>query len=120
MNKAAHRVIEKGSDTSGLGRWCWTQYRRKVSNALRVILAYRPNYPSGPFTVHAQHAYFLTQKGESCCTHLAFLEDLATDLAHFLELGDQIILMVDANSNLKKQRFSKSNGRSLSQRGHNG
>jgi len=57
--------------------------------------------------VHAQHAYFLTQKGESCCTHLAFLEDLATDLAHFLELGDQIILMADANSNLKNSDFQR-------------
>ena len=37
MNKAAHRVIDKGLDASGLGRWCWTQYRGKASNTLRVI-----------------------------------------------------------------------------------
>ena len=53
MNKAAHRVIEKGSDTSGLGRWCWMRYCGKVSNTLRVISAYRPNAPNGPFTVYA-------------------------------------------------------------------
>ncbi len=29
MNKAAHRVIDKGLDASGLGRWCWTRYRGK-------------------------------------------------------------------------------------------
>jgi hypothetical protein len=29
MNKAAHRVIDKGLDASGLGRWCWMRYRGK-------------------------------------------------------------------------------------------
>jgi len=63
----------------------------KASNTLRVITAYRLNYTNGPFTVYAQHAYYFTQKGDSRCPRLAFLEDLASDLTLFLELGDQII-----------------------------
>lgn len=35
------------------------------------------------------------------------MEDLASDLANFLEQGDQIILMVDANSNLKNSDFQR-------------
>jgi hypothetical protein len=44
INKAAHQVIEKGFDQSLLGRWCWTRFKGKGNQTLRVI-AYRPNPP---------------------------------------------------------------------------
>lgn len=34
INKMSHRVMERGSDQTGLGRWCWTRYRGK--NADRI------------------------------------------------------------------------------------
>ena len=74
LNKTAHRVISKGQDASKLGRWCWTRYRGKQHHTLRIITAYRPNPPGGPFTVYAQHRHhFNNIKDESnwipynCC-----------------------------------------------------
>jgi hypothetical protein len=45
INKAAHRVIQKGSDNYNLGRLSWTRYKGKGKHTLRIIVAYRPNPP---------------------------------------------------------------------------
>jgi hypothetical protein len=45
-NDIAHRVAEKGSDPSELGRWTWTKLRGKNNHNLLIIAAYRPNPPS--------------------------------------------------------------------------
>lgn len=58
INKAAHRVMEKGMDPSNLGRWTWTRYKGKRNHFLRIFVAYRPNPTQGPFTVYAQHNAF--------------------------------------------------------------
>jgi len=34
VNKAAHRVVDKGIDSSNLGRWSWTRYKGKESHTL--------------------------------------------------------------------------------------
>jgi hypothetical protein len=59
IGPAAHRVAEKGGDPSNLGRWSWTRYQGKNNQTLRIITAYWPNHPNGPFTVYAQqNAHF--------------------------------------------------------------
>jgi len=58
VNKAALRVIGKGQDQTNLGRWSWTRYKGKGNHTLRILVAYRPNPPQGPFTVYAQHNSF--------------------------------------------------------------
>ena len=40
INKAAHRIIKRGQDPSGLGRWIWTLYRGRHNVTLKVIVAY--------------------------------------------------------------------------------
>jgi hypothetical protein len=35
------------------------------------------------------------------CPRTAFLEDLAAEISEFLEAGDQIVLLIDGNSNMK-------------------
>jgi hypothetical protein len=65
LDKAAYRVVEKGQDPSRLGRWCWTRFWGKSQHTLRVITAYRPNPPGGPFTVYAQHATFFNTSGDN-------------------------------------------------------
>jgi hypothetical protein len=40
LNKSSHRVISKGIDTTGLGRWRWTRYHGKNNLTLRIIVAY--------------------------------------------------------------------------------
>jgi hypothetical protein len=66
INKASHRVVEKGKDNSNLGRWVWTRYRGRNNQTLRIIAAYRPNPPSGPFTVYAQQNAYFHSIGKTC------------------------------------------------------
>jgi hypothetical protein len=102
VNKAAHRAIEKGFDKSNLRRWCWTRYKGKGNQTLRVIVAYRPNPPQGPYTVYAQqNAYFHTISRD-ICPRKAFIADLEEELTSFLAAGDHIILMIDGNTNMKR------------------
>jgi len=41
VNKGAHRVVECGKDSRGLGRWAWTRYRGRSGVNLRFVTAYR-------------------------------------------------------------------------------
>jgi len=44
----------------------WTRYKGKGTQSLRIITAYRPNPPQGPFTIYAQQNTFSVQsKGTS-------------------------------------------------------
>jgi hypothetical protein len=58
--------VEKGKDNSNLGRWVWTRYRGRNNQTLRIIAAYRPNPPSGPFTVYAQQNAYFHSIGKTC------------------------------------------------------
>jgi hypothetical protein len=101
IGTAAHRVAEKGQDSSNLGRWCWTRYRGRNNHTLRIISAYCPNPPNGPFTVYAQQNAYFNSIGSSRCPRLAFLQDLCEDIKLFLEAGDNIILVLDGNTNMR-------------------
>ncbi len=76
-----------------------------IDRAAHVILVHRSNPPNGPFTVYAQHAFYLNLKGDSRCPRIAF----SKDLCHFLSMfdqGDHIVLLIDANSNMKLSDIS--------------
>jgi hypothetical protein len=103
INKAAHRVVSKGSDPSNLGRWTWTRYRGRNNHTLRIICAYRPNPPSGgPFTVYAQHKIYFNSIEDQRCPRAAFIQDLCEAINGFKSEGDHIILLLDGNSDMHK------------------
>jgi hypothetical protein len=102
INQAAHRVIEKGYDKTLLGRWSWTRFQGKNGQTLRIIVSYRPNPPQGPHTGYAQQNAYLHSVRRDICPRKAFLADLVEDLTDFIEQGDNIILMLDGNSNMKQ------------------
>jgi hypothetical protein len=60
IGTVTHRIAGKGVDTSLLGRWSWTLYKGKNNQSLKIDSAYRPNPPSGPFSVYAQHRHYFT------------------------------------------------------------
>jgi hypothetical protein len=101
LNQAAHRVSDKGKENSNLGRWCWTRYRRINNHTLRVLTGYRPNPPSGPLTVYAQHRSYFNHINDNRCPRTAFLQDLCADIQEFMEAGDHIILPIDGNTDMK-------------------
>ena len=106
-NQAAHRVISSGFDKSNLGRWAWTRYKGRGSSTLSIISAYRPNPPTGPKSVYAQHNVYFLSKGVNQCPRKSFLEDLQKDLTEFMESGDQLILMLDGNCNMRDSDLQK-------------
>ena len=102
IDKAAHRVTNKGQDPSGLGRWVWVRYRGKNNITLRIFTAYRPNPPSeGPFTVYAQHRSHFNSIADNRCPRIAFVEDLMIELQDSLSAGDNIIIMLDGNEDMR-------------------
>jgi hypothetical protein len=107
VNKAAHRAVEKGYDESRLGRWVWTRFKGRGNQTLRIIVAYRPNPPQGPFSVYAQQNAFFHSINREICPRHAFLSDLIVDIKKFLDMGDHIILMLDGNSNMKGSDLSR-------------
>jgi hypothetical protein len=73
-----------------------------------VVTAYHPNPPGGPFTVYAQHASYFNSVGDNWCPRLAFLQDLERELQSFLLDGDQIVLSIDGNANMKNSDLKSS------------
>ncbi len=74
---------------------------------MRIIVAYRPNPPQGPFSVYAQQNAFFHSINREICPRHAFLSDLIVDIKKFLDMGDHIILMLDGNSNMKGSDLSR-------------
>jgi len=107
INQAANRAVDKGFDKSNLGRWVWTKHKGRGNHSLRVITAYRPNPPQGPFTVYVQHNAHFHTIGRDVCPRIAFVTDLVEEIQQFMEAGDHIILLIDGNSNMKSSDLSK-------------
>jgi len=75
VNKACHRIMKKGSDPSGLGRWCWTRYRGRDGLTLRVVSVYCPHDKGEDLSVYAQHRFWYNQNGQQRIPRVAFWED---------------------------------------------
>ena len=42
IEKMANKVIKKGQDTAGLGRWSWVLVEGKENKKVRIVSVYRP------------------------------------------------------------------------------
>jgi len=107
-NKAAHRVAGLGQDTSGLGRFCWTTYRGKDNLILRVIASYRPcKSKNGHLLVLQQQWWYLDQNQPENANHpwKRFWMDLQKVLTEWMEQGDQIIMGVDVNEDIRMEEI---------------
>ncbi len=100
INEAAHRVLDKGIDDSNLGRWCWTRYKGRNNHILRIVCAYRQNFPTGHLSVYSQHRSTLLEREDERYPRKAFLQDLEKLLAMASQQGKNIILMLDGNTNM--------------------
>lgn len=106
INRAAHRTTGKGIDASGLGRWCWTQYKGKKNHFLQSFSCYCPNPPNGPLSVYAQHRHHLLKHQDEICPRQAFIEDFCLAAKQALDEGDRLIIMLDGNSDMKGSNLS--------------
>jgi hypothetical protein len=102
LNKAAHRVASSGQDLSGLGRWAWTRYRGCNGISLRCITAYRPvRNTAGAMSVWNQQRSYFDTKDDDRCPRDIFISDLLTEVTTWLESGDQLVLAMDANEDIR-------------------
>ena len=104
-NTMSPRVIGKGKDPTGLGRWTWTRLRGK-DRAVTMISAYRSCKPStvGIQTVYEQHARALPLDQEP---RSQFLLDLRKSIAKIQSTGDVVFVGMDLNDPIERHNFQK-------------
>jgi len=94
-----------GRDGTGLGRWTWMQYRGWNGLILQAICAYRPCMPSGMnkvFSVYAQHGRYFDMLKDDVCPWHAFVRDIGKELDAWLEMGNHIVIALDANEDMRQ------------------
>ncbi len=103
MDKTMNRAFERRKDASRLGQWTWTRYQRKDGINTRVTVAYRQYQPFtlGMLTVYAERMVYLENADDDHSLPRAFIKDLQKDIKQCQEQGDKIILMLDANEDLR-------------------
>jgi hypothetical protein len=106
IGTSAHRAVARGIDNSLLGRWCWTMYKGKNNQTLKVYSAYRPNPPSGPFSVYAQHRQFFATRSSDICPRQAFLDDLSQDIQKSMDDGHHLVILLDGNDDMRASATS--------------
>ena len=107
INKGAHRVMEQGKDLRGLGRWAWTRYRGKGGVNLRYVAAYRPVLnKTGIISVWSQQRGYFDSINDDRCPRDIFTDDLCKEIVQWLETGDQLIIGLDANEDVRNGSFS--------------
>ena len=111
LNKACHRAQRTDTpiDPTGLGRWSSIVFRGSHGIVLRVITAYRvcqQQYP-GPNTSAAQHHRYMLLQGDTRHSRDAILQDLKTSVLNFHEAGEQIILMMDCNEDVRCEEMQE-------------
>ena len=75
------KMMERGSDPWGYGRWTYVRYQGKAGKSLLVIGAYRVGRRTGnpgPTTAWFQQKVLLTKDGREELPEEAFLRDLET------------------------------------------
>jgi len=98
------RIISKGEDPLGLGRWSCMTLRGKGSCLITLVTAYCPSTAPGESTNYRQQYRTLInifhRQNLQMSTNLTrqFFLDLQSWLEHLIDQDHQIILCLDANS----------------------
>jgi hypothetical protein len=65
------------------------------------VTAYRPCLSDGPLSTYSQHVNYFYDTNDDRCPRQAFLEDLSKDIGQWIQAGEQVIVMLDANSDVR-------------------
>lgn len=108
LNQAAHRVMSADEDPTGLGRWSSTRYRGKLGISVRAVSAYRPVLnKKGVLSVWNQQKSYFDEHKRTGCPRDLFIEDLQKEIKKWKEAGDQIVLMLDVNEDVRTGKFTE-------------
>jgi hypothetical protein len=100
---------QTGKDETGLGRWS-VMMLKGDGMTMRVVCGYNPCFNRNPDrgTTYQQHRrFFITQKKDLTCPRTKFQEDLVGQLKQWREVGDQLIVCLNANKNIYKKLIGK-------------
>ena len=98
-------------DPTGLGRWCGVTLEGSALKKISIITAYRvckgspQSAPLGSSFLR-EYEFFRTSTAKSINPRRQFLHDLQQTVLHLQELGNGVILMLDANSTIDDRDFS--------------
>jgi len=104
MNDMAHRVIEMDQDERKLGRWSSVRTRGKNSLFTTIITAYCPCISFGAGSAYTQQLLQLQDIGIQSNQRHDFWNDLEQSVTRAIDLGDNIILMGDWNTEFSEVR----------------
>jgi hypothetical protein len=110
VNQWTSRIMGKGTDPFGLGRWSYITLRGKATTKITIVTGYRVCRAS-PTTAGVKTAYMQQYRGLSAklrndgkgttpdpCRQ--FILDLQAWLEHIIQDGHQVILSMDSNEDL--------------------
>jgi hypothetical protein len=110
--QAAHRIkdsgidLATGKDRSGLGWWAWTQYAGRNGVSLRVVVAYCPVLNKCcPMSVWNQQKVYWQSHNVDTDPIVKFTNDPAAEVAVWLASGDQVVLGLDVNEDIRDGMF---------------
>ena len=106
IGEIVHRIVESGKDERKLGRWVWIRIQGKHNQCTRIISGYRPNVSHELGSVYQQQIRYLEQEGETKDPLTVFDEDLSALINSWKESGDEIILGMDSNEDVRWSDFS--------------
>lgn len=107
INKAAYRVSKAETDPTNLGRWTSTLFKGKNNIRTRLISAYRTCVISsaGENTVHRQQERYLDDHKIDKTPRQALFDDLGSQVDTWITAGEQIVLIMDANTDIRSQEI---------------
>ena len=102
--------IDHGSDPTSLSRWTWARFHGKGNTAICTMRAYRPTINHGPTTTWSQHCRYYQEhrKIQNPDVQAIFDKYLVTHVKAWSDLGDSIILGIDANDDVRHSRLTQS------------
>lgn len=105
-----NRMIDRGSDPSGLGRWSWVTLRGKSSIKITFITCYRvcdQRSYAGERTAYSQQHRLLQLSGQfSSASAINPRRQTILDLQHFIlslkATGHDVVLLIDSNEPISR------------------
>ena len=100
------RIVDRGSDPWGYGRWTYTKYQGKAGQSLLLIGAYRVGHRTGnpgPNTAWFQQKVLLMKDGREIAPEDAFFDDMEKWLGEKMSNGTEVFMALDANEQWTKQ-----------------
>lgn len=99
------RVLETGTDPSGLGRWCWFLCKGRDNVQTRIITACQPCRSSGAHhsgSCHRQQLWHFRKQSNAqpACPRRAFVRDFGAELRRWRNEGERLLAMMDANEDV--------------------